>query len=102
MYFSLNALTNDDRTMHRRMQMLSSQMSPSHSPRQKRNTLYYTKTHCNNMEYGLHVSFITVRPHNNIEILHCQIYNILHNCLYDLKLYYSVSLRLMFIAFSTS
>jgi hypothetical protein len=83
MYFSLTALTNDDGTMHR-MQALNSQMSQSHSPRLKRNTVYYTKTDCVNMENGLNVSFITVRPHNNIEILHCQIYNALHNCLYEL------------------
>jgi hypothetical protein len=39
MYNSLNAVTNDDGTMCRRMQTLNSQMSPSHSPRLKRNTI---------------------------------------------------------------
>jgi hypothetical protein len=62
MYFSLTALTNDDGTMHRRMQALDSQMSPPHSPRLKRNTVYYTKTDCVNLKNGLNVSFITVRP----------------------------------------
>jgi hypothetical protein len=60
----LTALTNDDGTMHRRMQALNSQMSPSHSPRLKRNIVYYTKTDCVNMENVLNVSFMTVRPHN--------------------------------------
>ena len=70
----------------RRMQTSSSPMTQSHSPRNKCNTLYYTKTDCISMENGLNVSFNTVRPHNNIEILHCQIYNVLPKCLSDFTL----------------